>query len=127
MRHFDSCGYNLSGSLRQFKLDRADRFLLHHSRSARNSLSIGHIRNFQLNQITAPKFTVQSHVKQSQIADFSFPLKTDTNPPDMRDLKRPFLADNAVFVPGGMLSCSISIGLGDVIMSVPYERKADVE
>jgi len=127
MSHINPRGYSLSGSLSQFKLNGASRLLLQHCRSARNSLSIGHIRNFQLNQITVPKFTVQSHVKQSQIADFSFPLKTDTNPPDIRDLKRPFLADNAAPVPGGMLSCSISIGLGDVIMSVPYERRADVE
>jgi hypothetical protein len=44
----------------------------------------------------------------------------------MRYLKKPFLANNTVLIPAGMLSCSISFGLGDVIMVVQYERAADI-
>jgi len=53
---------------------------------------------------------------KSQITNFSFQLKTDTNSPDMRDLKRPFLADNAAFVPGG--GCHVQY---------PWVRRCDYE
>src|SRR5712671_2588752 len=96
--------------LGNFELNRPTCFLLNHRRSVSHPAADTHVIGLQPDEITTPKFAVDSKVEQREVTFSPLQLEPDPYGPDISRLQRTFLADEAPLVPGIVLPTRRRVG-----------------